>query len=115
MEKKMTPLIANNRARETHVKDLLSHLQEEQDAFLVKSNKICYPTLNELGEEIFIEITVSVPRGSRDGDPYNGYELKTEYEETLKENARKEQERQAKKQKDIERKKKQKEKDETTE
>ena len=115
MEKKITPLTANNRAREEHVKNLLSHLQETQDAFLVKSNKICYPTLNELGDEIFIEITVSVPRGSRDGDAYNGYELKAEYEESLQENIRKEQERQAKKQRDIERKKKKKEKDEATE
>ena len=32
-----------------------------------------FPAIDELGNECFLTVTVQIPKGSRDGDPYDGY------------------------------------------
>ena len=50
-----------------------------------KANEICIPTLDEEGNERYVQFVVKVPKGSRDGDEFDGYSMKEEYELKLKE------------------------------
>ena len=43
----------------------------------------------DLEDDAYVEITVKVPTGSRDGDAYDGYALAQEYEMKQKEKAEK--------------------------
>ena len=45
----------------------------EEEVLRVKSNEIAIPCVDADGEDNFVVITVKVPTGSRDGDPYDGY------------------------------------------
>ena len=54
---------------------LMSLLAEAgEDVMQTKNNKFMYPSVTDDGEELYFEITVSIPSGSRDGDQYNGYD-----------------------------------------
>lgn len=50
------------------------------DVQRIKSNAFAVPQVTDTGEEYWLEITVKIPRGSRDGMEYDGYELASEYE-----------------------------------
>lgn len=76
--------VANEKFRDYVVKAIKEFFQSEEgkkeDIFQTKTNKLAFPFVNELGNDAFIEITVAVPRGSRDGTPYDGYEQKEDFE-----------------------------------
>ena len=38
-----------------------------------KSGEIAFPFVNEAGDDEWMKITFSVPAGSRDGEPFDGY------------------------------------------
>ena len=40
---------------------------------LFRSNEIALPCVDAEGNDSYVVITVKVPTGSRDGDPYDGY------------------------------------------
>lgn len=46
----------------------------------IKSNAFAVPQVTDEGAEYWLEVTVKIPRGSRDGMEYDGYELASEYE-----------------------------------
>jgi hypothetical protein len=77
-----------------------------EDAQQTKTGTIMFPAVDELGAECFVTITVQIPKGSRDGEAYDGYaeaenfKLETKAKEEEKERKEKE------KQKKIERDKK---------
>jgi hypothetical protein len=48
-----------------------------------RSNAFCYPVVDEEGNEGFIKIVVSIPKGSRDGEEWDGYEEAAAYERNL--------------------------------
>lgn len=54
-------------------------VSSEYDALRINSNKIAFPCLNANGDEMNIEITISVPRGSRDGEEYDVYALNKDF------------------------------------
>ena len=63
---------------------------KEEDVLRIKSNEICFPVLDEEGNEEFVKITIAVPTGSRDdNEPFDGYGKAQEYEMKLKEKAKK--------------------------
>lgn len=64
-------------------------LENGEEVLAVASNKIAIPTLNENGDDEWIEITFKVPTGSRDGDLYDGYALAEEYKAKLADKAEK--------------------------
>lgn len=70
----------------------------ETDGLVVSASEIAIPVLDEEGNEKFILVKVSVPRGTRDGMggyiPYDGYAAHDEYTEAV---ASKAQERAVKK------------------
>ena len=107
------------------VKSLDSKLREKWVAFLkelldgageeviqYKSNEICIPCLDEDGNEKWIQIVVKVPKGSRDGEEFDGYAMREEYEIRQKEKEEKAKKNAEKKEKKIARDKKMREKKE---
>lgn len=80
---------------------LMSLLAEAgEDVMQTKNNKFMYPSVTDDGEELYFEITVSIPSGSRDGDQYNGYDEAENFrivsQAKAEEKARKELEKQKK-------------------
>ena len=51
-----------------------------EDVQQTKTGTVMFPTVDELGNEGFITITVQVPKGSRDGEAYDGYAEATNYQ-----------------------------------
>ena len=92
------------------VKEWLEALEEE--AIQYKANEICIPTLDAEGNERYVQFVVKAPKGSRDGDEFDGYSMREEYEIKLKEKAEKEKKAAEAKAKKIERDKKLREKKE---
>lgn len=76
------------------------------DVLSTGSNEICVPIVGSDGEEGYVVLTFKIPKGSRDGEPYDGYEVAKDYAFHLKEKARKDKERAEAKAKKIERDKK---------
>lgn len=61
----------------TMLKDLLS--QTDEEILVIGDATLCFPTLNENGEEEFVKIVLSVPTGSKD-EVFDGYSLKEDYD-----------------------------------
>lgn len=81
------------------ITDLLK--SNDEDVLRVSSNKIAYPCV--IGEDDeYVTITVQIPNGSRDGEPYDAYEQAEQYAEKEKEKAEKAKEREEKKRKKLE-------------
>lgn len=68
-----------------------------EDVQLTASNTLTFPTVDEDGNDKFVTLTVKVPKGSRDGDAYDGYAEAEDYAKHLKEQAEKKAEAEAKK------------------
>lgn len=67
------------------VTEHLSNAGEE--VLRVGSNEIALPVVDSEGEERWLVLTFKVPTGSRDGDAYDGYSMKQDYEMKLQEKA----------------------------
>jgi hypothetical protein len=66
---------ATNEALRAQYIELLTKLLGEggEEVLRVKSNEIAIPCVDRDGEDNYVVITIKVPTGSRDGDPYDGY------------------------------------------
>lgn len=73
--------VLNDKLREQYI-GLLSELFSDRGEEVLRtgSNEIALPCVDEESNEKFIVLTVKVPTGSRDGDPYDGYSMAEEYE-----------------------------------
>jgi ATPase subunit of ABC transporter with duplicated ATPase domains len=80
------------------VSEHLSNVGEE--VLRVGSNEIALPVVDTEGEERWLVLTFKVPTGSRDGDAYDGYSMKEDYEMKLQEKAAKAEAKAAKAEKD---------------
>ena len=69
------------------VTEHLSNAGEE--VLRVGSNEIALPVVDAEGEERWLVLTFKVPTGSRDGEEYDGYSMKEDYEMKLTEKAAK--------------------------
>lgn len=83
---------------------------EEQfgEVLKVASGEVSIPTINANGEECYFNVKVSVPRGTRDGQPYDGYAAAEDWkleEEAREDKKRKAEEAKARKIAEAERKK----------
>ena len=77
------------------------HLEDAGEEVLrVGSNEIALPVVDSNGEERWLVVTFKVPTGSRDGDAYDGYSMKEDYEMKLAEKAAKAEAKAAKAEKD---------------
>ncbi len=68
-----------------------------EDVYVVGSNAFAIPCVDAEGNEWFAKFVVSIPTGSRDGDPYDGYGEAESYALKVKQNAEKKAEQEAKK------------------
>ena len=79
--------------------------QVETDALRVSASELAIPCLDEEGNEKFVLIKVSIPRGTRNGeggyDPYDGYAAAEDYTIDCEEKAQKKAEVERKKQAKI--------------
>ena len=72
------------------LEDVTEHLSNAGEEVLrVGSNEIALPVVDAEGEERWIVLTFKVPTGSRDGEEYDGYSMKEDYEMKLAEKAAK--------------------------
>lgn len=51
----------------------------EFDVLRTGSQELCIPIVGEDDEEGYLVISFKVPKGSRDGDPYDGYEMAEDF------------------------------------
>ena len=98
---KLTKTQLTNQKRDEVLAALSEFLVNEgEDVLRVSGNAIAFPTVDAEGNEIFVKLTISIPRGSRlDGEAYDAYGEATQYQEHCEEvaanKARKEKEKQA--------------------
>jgi hypothetical protein len=57
--------------------EILTKMDEEVIRY--KSNEICIPCLDEDGNEKWVQFVIKVPKGSRDGDEFDGYAMREEF------------------------------------
>lgn len=66
-------------------------LSREEDVQRANGNSITFPATDAAGNELFVKITVSIPRGSwLDGEAYDGYAEAEEYKLRKQEKAERE-------------------------
>lgn len=53
------------------VREIFNELGEE--VLSVASNRIAFPAVGADGGEYFVTVTVAIPTGERNGEPYDGY------------------------------------------
>ena len=88
---KLTKGQLTDMAREKHLSMISDFLAQNGEEILrVGKNAISFPIVLEGGEERFIKLVVSVPRGSRlEGDEYNAFSEAEDYKLHCKENEEK--------------------------
>ena len=103
----MTKAQLETKLRNTYL-DLVREMVSEKietDALTVSASELAIPCLDEEGNEKFVLIKVSIPRGTRNGeggyDPYDGYAIAEDYAQDCVEKAQKKADAEAKKQKKI--------------
>lgn len=70
----ITSTAANNAVRSEMLAALMECRATKGDEVLVTgSGSFVVPMVNALGDEIFVKVSVSVPKGTKDGDAYDGY------------------------------------------
>ena len=103
----MTKAQLETKLRNTYL-DLVREMVSEKidtDALTVSASELAIPCLDEEGNEKFVLIKVSIPRGTRNGeggyDPYDGYAIAEDYAQDCVEKAQKKANAEAKKQAKI--------------
>jgi hypothetical protein len=66
---------ATNEALRAQYIDIITKLLTDsgEEVLRVKSNEIAIPVVDRDGDDSYVVVTIKVPVGSRDGDPYDGY------------------------------------------
>lgn len=100
MAKKTVPQMRTE-TRDSFMKELMNLLQEQKgdDTLPYKGNAFSVPRTLENGDEIYVQVTVSIPTGTRDGKQFDGYEEHENYMLEQEEKRIAAEEREAEKQK----------------
>lgn len=87
---KISDTQANNLLREEIIAKLKDFFTEQGEDFLrIAQGEFCFPTVDKNGEDKFIQIVVKIPKGSRDGEPFDGYGLAEDFQMKSEEKAEK--------------------------
>ena len=103
----MTKAQLENKLRNTFLNFVTEQVQVsfDTDVLPVSASELAIPCLDEEGNEKFVLIKVSIPRGTRNGeggyDPYDGYAVAEDYAIDCQEKAQKKADAEAKKQAKI--------------
>ena len=95
-EKKMK----NDEIRNLYMTKVRNALVDEE-ILQTGSNELCIPWVDDEGREGYITIVFRIPKGSRDGEEYNGYTIAEDYKLKVEEKEAKAKEREEKKAKKI--------------
>lgn len=60
----------------------------DEEILQTNSNELCLPWVDDEGKEGYITITFRIPKGSRDGEQYDGYLLAEDYQRKVEEKKR---------------------------
>lgn len=93
--------VLREQVRNQYIEKIFQFLAEVEDVGMTASNEFNFPIVDAEGNEDFIVVKVAIPTGSRDGDPYDGYGARNDYQLHLKEKAEKEEKAKAAKAKKI--------------
>ena len=97
---------SNERYRNGIVEKLMDYFKSaeggEEWVVRVANNAFGFPFVNDLGNDEILKITISVPTGSRDGEPYDLDGEGKDYEASVKKKAEAKAKAEAQKQKKIE-------------
>lgn len=63
---------------------MLTEINGADDVKIIGSNEVAIP-IEKDGEEGWLKFTIAIPKGSRDGDDFDGYSLAEDYEMHLAE------------------------------
>ena len=70
----------DNKLREKYVKLMMEWLESIDEVVLdYKTNEVCIPTVDEAGNDKYVKFIVQVPKGSREGDEFDGYAMHEEF------------------------------------
>lgn len=72
-----------------YVEMLVKFLAEQEDVGITGTNEFNFPVVDSEGNEDFVVVKVTIPTGSRDGEPYDGYGARNDWDIHLKEKAEK--------------------------
>lgn len=73
-------------AREAFMKKIMEFFESNGDEALVyKGNAFCVPGVLENGDEVYYQVVISLPTGTRDGNQFNGHEEHADYMAKLEE------------------------------
>lgn len=103
----MTKAQLENKLRNTFLNFVTEQVQTafDTDVLPVSASELAIPCLDDEGNEKFVLIKVSIPRGTRNGeggyDPYDGYAIAEDYAQDCVEKAQKKADAEAKKQAKI--------------
>ena len=94
---------ATNEALRAQYVELLTKLLADggEEVLRVKSNELAIPCVDKDGEDNYVVVTIKVPVGSRDGEPYDGYGEAESYALSVKQKAERDAEKEKEKQKKI--------------
>jgi len=108
----MTKTQLNNAKRNEVIENLTNFLEKTEDVLRVASNKIAFPTTDAEGNEIYVTITVSIPKGEAygKGEEYDGYSMAESYKMKIEEQRMKAEQKAKEKERKIARDKERREK-----
>lgn len=85
-----TEKVLNEKLRAKYLEKVVDFFKSEDEEVLITgTNELCFPCVDEGGNDKFIVIKVTVPSGSRDGEAYDGYSMAQDFELKSKEKAEK--------------------------
>lgn len=86
MAKKLTKSQLTSKKREDVLAQLVEILADlGEDVMRESGNTLVFPSTDDEGNELFVKIAVSIPRGDRSGEAYDGYAAAEDYKIHLEE------------------------------
>ena len=70
-----------------YMKQIMEMLGQQEDVGMTASNEFNFPVVDSEGNEDFIVVKLVIPTGTREGDPYDGYGARNDYEINQREKA----------------------------
>jgi hypothetical protein len=90
--------MTNNEYRTEILNFIMEKLNERgEDTARCATSKLNMPFVDEKGDDSWIEISVSIKKGSQDGEAYEGYAIREDYIFTTERKAKEKEERERKK------------------
>ena len=94
--------VLNDKLRADYLEKVKDFFEKDGEEVLVTgSGEICMPCVDADGNEKWVQIVVKIPRGSSDGEPFDGYNLAEDYQMKMNEKAEKAKEAARKKEEKI--------------